>query len=212
MQIDAIESAHVSSRPRLPEWLRRALQGEVVAEAPTRPSVRSLLRPMGMLLAVAVLSVAMVVAPIDYRGMGNYGYIGVFLITLLGTASLVVPVPYLGALYLGATFLDPTLVAIVAGVASALGETTGYFVGATGRAVIPRTRWSPSLERAMSRFGGPIVFMLAAIPNPVFDVAGVVAGAIKLPLWIFMVATLLGKTLRFWVLASVAIPIIARGF
>ena len=54
----------------------------------------------------------------------------------------------------------------------------------------------------MRRFGGPVIFVAAAIPNPFFDVAGILAGATKLPIWVFFGATLLGKTIRFFLLAS----------
>jgi len=41
-----------------------------------------------------------------------------------------------------------------------------------------------------------IIFLLAVIPNPVFDIAGMVAGALKLPLWRFMLWSWLGKCIK----------------
>ncbi|MBM2811470.1 MAG: hypothetical protein HW416_2229 [Chloroflexi bacterium] len=213
MQLD-LTALRTQSVPRLQSWLGGGPTRPADEAEPRAPGhrLRGIIRSLAVLLIVAALSVATMIAPIDYRALGNYGYLGVFLVTLLGTASLVVPVPYLGAIFVGATFLNPTLVAVVAGVASAIGELTGYFVGATGRAVIPQTRWSPAVERAMARFGGPIIFLFAAIPNPVFDMAGIFAGVVKLPLWIFMISTLFGKTLRFWVIATFAVPVLAQLF
>jgi len=87
-------------------------------------------------------------------------------------------------------------------VASALGELTGYFLGKSGRAGLPKTRYVQTMERGMQRFGAPVIFVAAAIPNPFFDVAGILAGATKLPLWLYLLATFSGKTLRFFALAT----------
>jgi membrane protein YqaA with SNARE-associated domain len=158
-------------------------------------------RPALLLLAMLVLSATLIVAPIDYKALGDYGYLGVFLVTLLATAAIVVPVPYLALILVAGTFLNPVLVAIVAGVAAALGEMTGYFVGYTGRSLLPQSHWYQMLERGVTRFGGLIVFGAAAIPNPFFDAVGAIAGATRMPIWQFLLICFLGKTLRFFVLA-----------
>ena len=159
-------------------------------------------RFLAAILAVSALSLAVIVAPINWSTLGHYGYVGIFVITLLASGALVVPVPYLGMIVVAGMFLNPALVALVAGLASALGELTGYVLGKSGRAVLPRNRWYLALESRMQRFGAGVIFVLAAVPNPFFDVAGILAGATKLPVWIFLPATFLGKTLRFFLLAS----------
>ena len=45
----------------------------------------------------------------------------------------------------------------------------------------------------MCRFGDATVFVMAAIPNPLFDVAGMAAGSLRFPLWRFLLAAFLGK-------------------
>jgi membrane protein YqaA with SNARE-associated domain len=156
---------------------------------------------LASILAVSALSLAVIVAPINWSLLGHYGYVGVFLITLLASGALVVPVPYLGVIVVAGMFLNPVAVALVAGVASAIGELTGYFLGKSGRAVLPRNRWYVAMENGMRRFGGPTIFVAAVVPNPFFDVAGILAGATKLPIWVFLVATFLGKSIRFFLLA-----------
>jgi len=158
-------------------------------------------RPALMLLAMVGLSVVLIVVPIDYKALGNYGYLGVFLVTLLATAAIVVPVPYLALILVAGTFLNPVAVAVVAGVAAAVGELTGYLVGYTGRSLLPKNRWYLMLERGVTRFGGPIIFVAAAIPNPFFDAVGAIAGAMRTPIWLFLLLCFLGKTLRFFLLA-----------
>ena len=153
-------------------------------------------------LAIAALSVGIVLLPIDYAALGSYGYLGIFVVTLVATAAIVLPVPYLGLIIVAGSFLDPVLVGLTAGVAAAIGELTGYILGRSGRALLPENRWYRLLERGMARFGMAVIFVCATIPNPFFDAVGVVAGATRMRVWQFVVPCLAGKALRFWLLAA----------
>jgi len=186
---------------------------QLMLERYWRPTVRYCrprIRPALALLGVILLSGALVFVPIDYKAMGNYGYLGVFVVTLLATGAIVLPVPYLALILVAGSFLNPVLVALVAGVGAALGELTGYLVGYTGRSLIPRNRWYEMVERAVTRFGGPVIFIAAAVPNPFFDAVGIVAGATRLPVWFFLVVCFLGKTIRFWLLAVAGNSFLSR--
>lgn len=156
------------------------------------------------LAATIAVTIAAIRAPVDYRALGNYGYLGVFLITLAGTAAVAFPVPYLGAVVIGGSFLNPIGVALVAGAAAAIGELTGYLIGYSGRSLLPSDGWYPSVERQVKRFGAWVIFGASVIPNPFFDAMGVIAGATRLPLPLFMFACFAGKTVRFWLIAAYA--------
>jgi len=186
-----------------PRWQSIPAQlAQAFTRVRTSRRARRYLRLLAAVLAVAALNLVVAVAPINWSLLGDYGYVGVFIITLLASGALILPVPYLGAIVVAGMFLNPILVALVAGVASALGELTGYVLGRSGRVVLPKNRWYLAMERGMKRFGAPVIFLAAAVPNPFFDVAGVLAGATKLPIWLFLPAAFLGKTLRFVLLAS----------
>jgi membrane protein YqaA with SNARE-associated domain len=179
---------------------------ELVLKRYWRPTIhfcRPHVRPALVLLAVLAISIGLLFVPIDYRALGNYGYLGVFLVTLLATGAIVVPVPYLAVIVLAGSFLNPVLVALLAGAGAALGEMTGYLVGLTGRSLLPKNRWYLRVESGVIRYGGPVIFIAAAIPNPFFDAVGIIAGATRMPIWVFLVACFLGKTLRFLLLATI---------
>jgi membrane protein YqaA with SNARE-associated domain len=182
-------------------WQSAFAQLRAARRTLTSRQARRYAQLLAAVIAISALSLAVVMAPINWSLLGNYGYVGVFLITLLASGALVVPVPYLGVIVVAGMFLNPVAVALVAGVASALGEMTGYLLGKSGRAILPRNRWYFAMEKGMRRFGGPTIFVAAAVPNPFFDVAGILAGATKLPIWVFLVATFLGKSIRFFLLA-----------
>lgn len=129
------------------------------------------------------------------------GYPGIFLISALSNASLVLPVP--GVLFtsaMGAVF-NPFWVAIAAGSGAALGELSGYLAGFSGQGVIERRDWADKVTGWMQRFGGWAIIVLALIPNPLFDLAGITAGALKMPVWKFLIYCWIGKVLKMMVFA-----------
>jgi membrane protein YqaA with SNARE-associated domain len=126
----------------------------------------------------------------------RYGYPGVFLISLLGNATVILPAPSLAVVFGMGGLLNPLFVGLVAGVGEALGELTGYLAGYGGRAVIEDREMYGRLERWMQRHGSVTVFVLSAIPNPIFDLAGIAAGVLRFPLQRFLLSCWVGKTLK----------------
>jgi membrane protein YqaA with SNARE-associated domain len=148
-----------------------------------------------------LLSVAVLLVPLDPVELRTYGYGGVFFITLFGAATLFIPGPTMVATFVVGSLLNPALVALVAGLGSALGETTGYAAGYASRALFePRERrdtWYQRVFQWMSRNPFLTIFLLDAIPNLVGDIAGLIAGRNRYSLFKFLLASFLGKTIRF---------------
>lgn len=172
-------------------------------------AVRSFLKENGRYLfsmaASIVLTVLVLAVPpifgVNYAVLGNYGYLGVFLTTLLSSATVVFPSPTLVAPLIVGAFLAPPLVGLVAGVGAALGEATGYLAGYGSSALAARSRYYEPIRRFVNRFGLLAILVLAFIPNPLFDVAGIAAGSARVPYWRFLLVCFLGKTLRFILIA-----------
>jgi membrane protein DedA with SNARE-associated domain len=53
----------------------------------------------------------------------------------------------------------------------------------------------------MGKYGDITILLLAFIPNPLFDMAGMTAGALKMPIYRFLFWTLIGKTLKMMMFA-----------
>lgn len=129
------------------------------------------------------------------------GYPGIFLISLLSNATLILPVP--GVLFtsaMGAVF-DPFWVAIAAGTGASFGEISGYLAGFSGQGIVERTKWSDRVEGWMRKYGNITVFLLAFVPSPLFDIAGVTAGMLKMPLLRFLFWCMFGKILKMMIFA-----------
>ena len=137
----------------------------------------------------------------ELRQMGDLGYLGVFIINLLSSATLFVPAPgFIAVAALGGV-LNPWLVGIAAGAGASLGETTGYLAGIGGKAVLEDRPIYQRLHRWIERYGPFAIFVMAALPNPLFDIGGLIAGMMGMPIWQFVLATFLGKSVRFIVIA-----------
>lgn len=144
-------------------------------------------------LAVIALSVFLFLNREQVQELEVLGYPGIFLISLLSNATLILPVP--GVLFtsaMGAVF-NPWVVALAAGTGATLGELTGYMAGFSGQGVIENRQWYDRVTEWMKKYGGITILVLAFIPNPLFDIAGMVAGALRLPLWKYILYSWIGK-------------------
>lgn len=131
----------------------------------------------------------------------EFGYPGIFLVSLLSNATLILPVP--GVLFtsaMGAVF-NPFWVAIAAGSGASIGELSGYLAGYSGQGIVERTAWHIRVENWMRKYGGITIFVLAFVPNPIFDIAGLTAGILKLSVWKFLFWCLLGKIVKMMLFA-----------
>lgn len=151
-------------------------------------------------LLALLFSLAITVAVVIFReklvALRGYGYLGVFVISVLGNATVLFPVPSLAVTFAGGGVLNPLFVGLVAGVGEPLGELTGYLAGYGGSAVIEEGPRFQRVRSWMERRGFLTLLVLSAIPNPLFDVAGVTAGVLHFPLAQFLLACWLGKTAK----------------
>ena len=134
----------------------------------------------------------------------NAGYAGAFVANVIGSASIIVPVPGL-AVVCGAAApslgLNPLVLAVLGGTGSTIGEMTGYLAGYSSQGLVARSRHYDRISRWVVRRGGLALFILAAIPNPVFDIAGLASGTLGYPVRKFLVYVWVGKLLKFALIA-----------
>lgn len=155
--------------------------------------------PHVLALAVAVAAVVILpFLPVQWRDLRAYGYLGIFLINVVGSGSVFFPVPGLAAAFVGGGVSLNALGVTLAGAAgSTIGEMTGYLAGYGGQVLLKRNKHYARVEEWMCRYGDATVFVMAAIPNPLFDLAGLAAGSLRFPVWRFLLAAFLGKVVKF---------------
>jgi uncharacterized membrane protein YdjX (TVP38/TMEM64 family) len=130
-----------------------------------------------------------------------YGYPGIFLFNALANATLILPVPGVLVTSLMGGVFHPFWVAVAAGSGAAVGELSGYLAGFGGQVVAERTPIYDRMERWMQKYGVWTVLVLAFIPNPFFDIGGLIAGALRMPLRNFLAWCWLGKVLKMLMFA-----------
>jgi membrane protein YqaA with SNARE-associated domain len=163
-------------------------------------SRRLFLRIFTILVVIAVSATVFVFRD-QVAEFETYGYLGAFLIAVVTSATIILPVP--GIVLIGAlgSAYNPFLIGLAAGAGSALGELTGYMAGFSGQVVFEKSRFYPRLERWMRRRGFIAITVFSFVPNPFFDVAGATAGALRFSLWKFLLACFVGKAVRYILLA-----------
>jgi len=169
----------------------------VSLESPSqRPWVHSLL--LGIGLCAFNLLLYKFLPRTLLNNLGNWGYLGAFLVTAIANASVVVPVPYYPLIArLGQAF-EPWGIVVAAAAGSALGEMVAFWVGRTGRGVVenkPFYRWLQQELKHPWR-SSIVLFLLSAPPNPAFDVAGLLAGALGLSPWTFFFIVFFARIIR----------------
>ena len=154
------------------------------------------------MLLILIISMVVYLAWDRLELLGSIGYPAIFLLSMIGSAAFLMPAPGIVLVITAGGTLDPIMVGIVAGLGAAIGELTGYAAGLSGQGMFMNNRIYWQLERWMEKSGTMVVFVLAAVPNPLFDLGGFIAGALRMPAWRFVLSTWVGKSLRYVLLAA----------
>jgi membrane protein YqaA with SNARE-associated domain len=169
--------------------------------APPKPTWLVTLSRILALLIVVGVTVGAYLLRDRIEHFAIYGYPGIFLITLLSYATVLIPVPGLAIVFAMSGLLHPLGVAVAAAAGAAIGELSGYLAGYSGRAVIENWKRYEKITAWVRKYGGPAILVLAAIPNPVFDLVGVAAGVLKMPIHKFLLWVFSGQLIKMLVIA-----------
>ncbi len=140
----------------------------------------------------------------------TFGYAAVFCLGVLGSITFFLPVPTLSLVFAGATVLNPVLLAVAAAAGITVGMAGCYALGKAGSKLAERSQPDPGtrLYRASARVASWYThnvtvasFFVAAVPNPVFDYAGYLAGLAGVSQRRFLVATFAGKMVQAFIVA-----------
>jgi uncharacterized membrane protein YdjX (TVP38/TMEM64 family) len=168
-----------------------------------------------LLALAAVVAITAYILSIrkDAERLAGYGYPGIFVLSILANATVILPAPGVAITFAMGAVFHPVGVALAAGTGAAIGELTGYLAGFSGQGIASRVAFYERVKDWVARRGGPAILVLAFIPNPFFDVAGAAAGALRMPVAKFLAWVWVGKLLKMLVFAyagSASIDWLAR--
>ena len=130
------------------------------------------------------------------QSFAQYGYLGIFFISLLGATSVFIPIPSSVVIFIlsSQTAFDPILIAVFAGSGAAVGELSGYLIGLGGRRVISE-RYKKKMDilmRLFQRFGPIVIFAFALTPLP-DDLLFIPLGVMRYKILHAFIPALIGK-------------------
>ncbi len=165
---------------------------------------------IGVALLLTFFAIAFFYFSTDISNLRSYGYVGLFLVNFIGAASILLPSPAAASVFGGGALLGDLLgipaflwVGLIAGLGEAVGELSGYAAGYGGRLVVEKRPEYARIHRWMDRHGTITMFLMSTVPNPLFDVAGLAAGAVQMPMGRFFLAVTAGKIIKdTWMAAA----------
>ncbi len=176
-----------------------------------------------------VITVVVVLAVLFYweqiRALEHYGYLGAFIISIFGGATIIAPIPMTPVVFALGTVMRPDFAPymgpIFVGIAAGLGETLGgisiYMTGYGGGTALQDMKEGKIKSAYMrmtswvERRGSLTLFVLSAVVNPFFYPAALAAGALRFGIWRYFFICLIGKTIKgitvaaagYWGLGSI---------
>ena len=147
---------------------------------------------------------------IRYHELRSFGLLGVFLLNLVGSATIFFPTPAFISVGITATQINPLLVAFIGALGAALGEGTTFLFGLTSNKFfnLEKHKILKKLKKIIhNKWGAVAILALAFIPNPFFDGIGILAGLSRYPIKRFLLLTFFGRFLRYIVIGYVSIYI-----
>ena len=158
---------------------------------------------IGVLTLLTTFAIGFFYFSANIESLKSYGYAGLFLINIIGAASILLPSPAGATVVGGGALLEDFLgvpafvwVGLVAGLGEAIGEFSGYAAGYGGRFIIQEKPAYARIHDWMVKRGVITMFLMSTFPNPLFDVAGLAAGAVQMPMRSFFVSVLGGKVIK----------------
>ena len=126
----------------------------------------------------------------------DFGYLGILLISFVGSIIVFVPVPYFPVLITAAfnENLDPTLIALSSAIGAVIAKLIIFYASYYGRNILSskiKVKMVP-LQRLLARYGAIGAFVAAVSPIP-DDIVYIPLGLAKYSPWKFATATFLGK-------------------
>lgn len=150
---------------------------------------------------------------IRYHELRSFGLLGVFLLNLIGSATIFFPTPAFLSVGITATQTNPLLVAFIGALGAALGEGTTFLFGFTSIKFfnLEKHKVLKKVKKIIhNKWGGIVILAFAFIPNPFFDGIGILAGLSRYPIKRFLLLTFCGRFLRYIVIGYVSVYIALR--
>jgi len=147
------------------------------------------------------------------RGLAEYGYLGIFVISVVSTAAMFIPGPGIVIPLAMGSILDPVLVGMACGLGEGVGALASYSLGEQGKSLFTghsdiikghESRYYTiyrKIDKWMMYHGGLTLFISSVLINPFFAPIGIAAAAVRYPRWKYFLICWAGRTVKSIILA-----------
>ena len=153
----------------------------------------------GLALVITLFFCVAVVYYWEYvNQLQGYGYLGIFIISLLAGSIMLIPIPYIAVVFTLGGVLNPALVGAASGLGASIGAITIYLAGYGGHSLLPNVnnRLYSRLMNWVQRRGSVAVFIMSAVFNPLFIPMTIAMGMLRFRLWKFALMCWAGLTVK----------------
>ena len=160
-----------------------------------------------------VLAIMVVLYWKNFQEFAGVSYMGMFFISIIGGATVIIPVPSLVVQFTMGAVLNPALVGAVAGLGTGIGGTLVFLFGRGGHRLFANTgfsgstsnrlivRWTARIMTWARHRGSLAVFFMSAVLNPIFFPMAVAIGTSRFKLWKFFLMCWAGNTVKSMIIA-----------
>ncbi|GAB4503279.1 MAG: VTT domain-containing protein [Anaerolineales bacterium] len=183
--------------------MKKASESRTLAEEPVKGRANLRTALLRILALLVVIGITVFVYSIRDRAeaFAAFGYPGIFLLALMANATVLLPAPGVALVYAMGGVFNPLGVTLAAGTGGAVGELSGYLAGYSGQMIVEKMETYERIRPWVKKYGPWAILVLAAIPNPFFDAAGIAAGVMKMPLGRFLLACWGGQLIKMGMFA-----------
>jgi uncharacterized membrane protein YdjX (TVP38/TMEM64 family) len=172
-----------------------------------------------LLIAIAVTILSVVVSVILIHVIKAHftlpktqwiGYLSIFAIILVMNLSFI-PIPLVISIMIAAAAVwNPLLVILSSSVGACIGEMSGYYTGILGKKIaIPDNLSGYKLmKKWIDKYGFWAIAFLSLQPILPIEVAGIIAGAARMPVRKFLPALILGKIPKYVIIVYAGLGVI----
>ena len=147
-------------------------------------------------ILVTVLSLTIFYFRDRIGNVGNAGYAGLFVLCFLANSTVLLPAPSLLIASSFGLILNPFCVSAVGSLGATFGEMIGYYFGNVSADLSPKFKDLIDRIAVIIKYDFLFVFILAILPLPLFDVAGIICGGKKMKAYKFFFFFYLGKIIK----------------
>jgi len=140
---------------------------------------------------------------IEWKSLISLGYLGLAVVCFLGSAVVFLPFPVSLFVGISALFLNPLLVALIAGFMVPLTSLISYLIGAEGKVIFEDFSGYKKIHEWMMENTRSFwsTLLISIPPLPIFNFVAVAAGILGVKWYRYFLAALIGKIISYLIIA-----------